>query len=164
MTSCPGRKYSGISGRPERSLDRDLEAIGNWGAEILVSLIEEREYPPPGMHGFVSALPEGMEHLVLPIKDMGIPDSSWERNWAQKGSGIREVLARGGKVCIHCMGGMGRTGMVAARLLVEFGLDPESAIVAVRRTRPGAIETESQAAYIRSLDPEKITVSSVGSD
>ena len=41
--------------------------------------------------------------------------------------------------------------MVAARLLVEMGADPEEAIVAVRRERdPGAIETVAQEAWVRA--------------
>jgi len=31
----------------------------------------------------------------------------------------------GEAIVIHCRGGLGRTGIVAARLLVEFGEDPE---------------------------------------
>ena len=45
------------------------------------------------------------------------------------------LLARlrdGESIVLHCKGGLGRTGMVAARLLVELGCMPEEAIVAVR--------------------------------
>jgi ADP-ribosyl-[dinitrogen reductase] hydrolase len=38
--------------------------------------------------------------------------------------------------------------MIAARLLVEFGLEPEEAIKAVRKARPGAIQTISQEEYV----------------
>ncbi len=49
------------------------------------------------------------------------------------------------------MGGFGRTGLLAARILVEFGESPERAIRAVRTVRPGAIETRGQEEYIMSL-------------
>ena len=39
--------------------------------------------------------------------------------------------------------------MIAARLMVEFGMDPRSAISAVRYARPGAIQTREQEEYIR---------------
>ena len=54
------------------------------------------------------------------------------------------LLARlrdGESIVLHCKGGLGRTGMVAARLLVELGCMPEEAIVAVRQARSGTIET-----------------------
>ena len=48
----------------------------------------------------------------------------------------------------HCKGGLGRAGMVAARLLVESGYTPEDAIERVRAARPGAIETQAQERYV----------------
>ena len=44
----------------------------------------------------------------------------------------------------HCRGGLGRAGMISARLLVESGVEPEVAIAKVRAARPGAIETREQ--------------------
>ncbi len=38
--------------------------------------------------------------------------------------------------------------MIAARLLVELGMEPEQAIREVRRARKGAIETPSQLALV----------------
>jgi ADP-ribosyl-[dinitrogen reductase] hydrolase len=49
---------------------------------------------------------------------------------------------------IHCRGGLGYTGMIAARLLVELGMDAHDAIAAVRRVRPGAIETGAQEQHV----------------
>ena len=52
---------------------------------------------------------------------------------------------------LHCRGGIGRTGTIAARLLVEFGFKPADAIALVRRTRPGTIETSAQEQYVLDL-------------
>ena len=52
---------------------------------------------------------------------------------------------------LHCRGGIGRTGTIAARLLVEFGVAPEEAIRMVRRARPGTIETPAQEEYVLRL-------------
>jgi ADP-ribosyl-[dinitrogen reductase] hydrolase len=54
----------------------------------------------------------------------------------------------GGSILIFCRGRLGRTGTIAARLLVELGMDAERAIDAVRSVRPGAIETREQALYV----------------
>ncbi len=67
------------------------------------------------------------------------------------GPELRRRLAEGARVLIHCRAGLGRTGTVAARLLVEHGLEPEAAILRVRQSRPGAIETAGQEAYVRAL-------------
>jgi hypothetical protein len=54
-----------------------------------------------------------------------------------------------GEARSHCKGGLGRAGMMAARLLVELGVAPEQAIRDVRCARPGAIETPAQLALVR---------------
>ena len=43
--------------------------------------------------------------------------------------------------------------MIAARLLVELGMDSKAAIRAVRQVRKGAIETPSQLALVRRTVP-----------
>ena len=153
MTICPGKSCHGAYGIHERDLALDLEEIWKWGAEILVSLIEEHEYVEYGISDIGSKIPEEFMHIKLPIRDMDIPDSRWGRKWARVGPKIRAVLRRGGKVCIHCLGGLGRTGTVAARLLVEFSFHPAQAIQEVRAARPGTIQTEAQEQYINSLEP-----------
>lgn len=153
MTFCPGKKCRGASGVHDRDLALDLEVIRKWGAEILVSLIEDHEFAKVGIADIGHMMPPQIMHLRLPIADAGIPDAVWEGSWRQEGGIIRSVLRRGGKVCIHCMGGLGRTGLVAARLLVEFGVHPEEAMREVRAARPGTIENDSQEDYVRSLEP-----------
>jgi ADP-ribosyl-[dinitrogen reductase] hydrolase len=54
----------------------------------------------------------------------------------------------GGRIVLHCRGGLERTGTIAARLLVEFGLDSRAAIAAVRQARPGAIQTREQDCFM----------------
>jgi ADP-ribosyl-[dinitrogen reductase] hydrolase len=65
---------------------------------------------------------------------------------------VQRRLDLGENVVLHCLGGLGRSGMIAARVLVERGLAPAAAITAVRAARPGAIETAQQEAYVLGLD------------
>jgi len=55
-----------------------------------------------------------------------------------------QLLRSGSDIVVHCKGGLGRAGMMAARLLVEVGVPPEQAIKSVRSVRKGAIETKDQ--------------------
>lgn len=54
------------------------------------------------------------------------------------------ILRDGFNVVVHCKGGLGRAGMIAADLLVRLGVPREVAIDRVREARPGAIENEEQ--------------------
>ncbi len=151
MTLCPGKKYHGWTGVHNRDLDLDLDAIQAWGATMLVSLIQEHEYSMVGIEDIGSKIAGRMAHLKLPIRDVDVPDAAWEASWLEMGPVVRDALRKGERICIHCMGGLGRTGLVAARLLVEFGMSPNDAILTVREARPGTIETAAQEAYVRSL-------------
>jgi len=138
-----------LSGPRDRDLDMDLEAIRTWGAEALVCLVEDLELD--FLH--VPDLPEktvayGIQWFHLPITDLCAPDDDFEVAWEQAGGELRKILLDGGRIVIHCRGGLGRTGTVAARLLVEFGVEPGDAIQQVRKARDGAIQTSSQEDYI----------------
>jgi ADP-ribosyl-[dinitrogen reductase] hydrolase len=52
-------------------------------------------------------------------------------------------------VLVHCKGGLGRAGTVAALMLLELGMTPSDAIRMVRQARKGAIETPGQEQYVR---------------
>jgi protein-tyrosine phosphatase len=57
----------------------------------------------------------------------------------------RDGLKRGESVVVTCMGGLGRSGMIAACALVDVGASPTAAIASVRAARgPRALETSGQ--------------------
>jgi ADP-ribosylglycohydrolase len=92
-----------------------------------------------------------MRWFHLPIKDVSTPDAEFERRWEIEGEEIGTLLRGGRDVLVHCRGGLGRAGTIAARLLVEFGMEPAKAIRQVREARPGAIETSAQERYVLGL-------------
>ena len=71
----------------------------------------------------------------LPIVDGSVPDAAFEAAWADTGVAVRALLASGANVLFHCLGGLGRSGTIAARTLVECGWPSADAIAAVRATR-----------------------------
>jgi protein-tyrosine phosphatase len=65
---------------------------------------------------------------------------------------IADNLAEGANIMLHCVGGLGRSGLVATCYLISKGLDAEAAIEEVRCVRsPRAIESAVQEAFIRSF-------------
>jgi ADP-ribosyl-[dinitrogen reductase] hydrolase len=87
----------------------------------------------------------------LPIVDISIPDERFEKQWDVVGEALRSILRRRLDVLVHCRGGLGRAGTIAARLLVELGMEPIKAIASVRAVRPGAIETMEQEKFILGI-------------
>jgi ADP-ribosyl-[dinitrogen reductase] hydrolase len=155
MTLCPGKQQrGGLSGDWRRDLGPDLDRIRDWGAVAVVTLMEAHEldrYRVPGLGAAVAA--RGMAWLHLPIPDAGVPDAAFEAAWQAAGPRLRGWLREGRRVLLHCRAGLGRTGTIAARLLVESGLAPEAAVRAVRAAREGTIETAGQVAHVLALPP-----------
>lgn len=158
VTLCPGKQGdSTFSTDWARDLSADVAAIRDWGATAVVTLIEKEEFELLG----VQALPEailaaGLEWHHLPVKDVSAPAAEFETRWVYAGARVRERLRAGERVLVHCRGGLGRAGSVAARLLVEFGATPAAAITQVRAARPRAIETREQEQWVlaqRTVDP-----------
>lgn len=153
MTVCPGQPpWSGFDTSRERDLGTDIVAIRAWGANILVSLMEAEEMRDYGVHDIPErARKLGIQHVHLPILDMHVPEQDFEQTWCRTGPMLHQELQRGGKVVLHCYAGLGRTGTVAARMLVESGLTAEAAIAAVRAARPGTIQTRMQEMHVHTF-------------
>ena len=159
MTFCPGKKQAdALSGVWDRDLDADMKSIKAFGAMALVTLMPDGELhslhvSPTRIRDAASGL--GIEWYQLPIPDQGIPEPNFEDLWASAGKRLRELLKDGNSIVIHCKGGLGRTGTIAARLLIEFGVQPEIAVQSVRKARPGTIENRLQERYVldRTVSP-----------
>lgn len=93
----------------------------------------------------------GMRFADAPIGDYTAPDGAFLSNWPDLRDDILTRLEAGEKVFLHCRAGLGRSGTITAALLIAGGMTPDDAIEAVRAVRPGAIETEGQVAWLRSL-------------
>lgn len=153
ITFCPGKKQpSAMTGAWDRDLGLDVRALSDWGAAALISLIEDHEIEQLGVSRLGNeVLGRHMDWIHLPIADVSVPGPEFERAWNDRGEGIRARLRDGFDVVVHCKGGLGRAGTIAARLLVEFGRDPDASISEVRKVRSGALETTSQVAYVQRL-------------
>jgi len=156
ITFCPGKQdHSALTGGWARDLAADLDAIQAWGAQLVLTLVERRELEllkVPELGAEVER--RAMQWLHLPIPDYHPPTAEFERRWETEGRLIRQRLRAGDDVLVHCKGGLGRAGMIAARLLVELGVPPTTAIAQVRAARGrGAIETSAQQAVVERAQP-----------
>ena len=152
MTSCPGKQDDFFFERSDSRLEADIRAIASWGASVIVTLMEEVELDILQ----ISHLPEtvadnGMKWIHLPIRNRMLPGIDFEAVWRVVGEELRSILARGGRIVVHCQEGVGRTGILAARLLIEMGVETDEAVKLVRKARSGALETWPHEKYCSSL-------------
>jgi protein-tyrosine phosphatase len=136
----PGRIY-------RRDVDRDLAALRAMGVGRLILLVEDHELELWSDPTLVSrGAAAGVDVLRHPLPD-GLPP----RTRAEMRAILDEI--REGRsnadVAVACMGGVGRSGTVAACALVDAGLSAAAAIATVRAVRhPRAVETAAQERFV----------------
>ncbi len=155
FTMCPGKKQPNAATGPwDRDLETDLDAIRQVGATTMITLMEDHEIVACALSTKVIASATSTHGITwhhCPIVDFEIPDEKWESEWDVLGSTLRQALSNCENIVLHCRGGRGRAGMIAARLLVELGVKADDAITQVRAQRPEAIETQAQEEHVRTI-------------
>lgn len=148
VASCPGTSSGRRGAGP--AIETDVAAIVSWGANVVVSLTESSEFDLLGVSELPRQLSKNFRWIHLPVKDMSVPENDFLRKWSNEARSVHDVLTAGGKVLIHCRGGLGRSGLMASLILAERGASAQDAIEKVRAARPGAIETCEQEKWLVS--------------
>lgn len=127
------------------AFEADLRDLILWGPDMVISMTTATEMAARGAEtlGWEVAA-RGAVWRHLPVPDFGVPDDQTAGAWPEVCATARHWLAGGGRVLIHCMGGCGRSGMAALRLMVETGENPQAALSRLRTARPCAVETAAQ--------------------
>jgi protein tyrosine/serine phosphatase len=155
MTFAPGMWAGSIRGRWERDLAADMRALEKeHETNVLVSLMEGHEY-----HGY--QIPELLEQdtignikiLRFAIEDMGVPQEAESERFQTFVQDLVWRLKQGQNIVAHCRGGLGRTGTLAACVLVALGRHTaDEAIAAVREARKGTVQTREQEDFVRLFE------------
>ena len=135
LTFAPGKRGPSTEGAPwERDLHADLDVLVAKGIRTIACLVHTHELVRWGIADLPSAAAaRGIELLHRPIRDVSVPTLDDARSL------VRELLARRDKpILVHCIGGLGRTGVIAGCLLRALDIAPDEALrrlVAARGTR-----------------------------
>ena len=115
-----------------------------------LSLVEDDEFSRYCGKAVLEA--EAKKRLInwvhLPIADMDIPKNDTLDGLNKIRPKLFEAIKTDRSIAIHCMGGLGRSGTVAAIILADLGIPLQSAIGVVRQFRPGAIETSALENFV----------------
>ncbi|WP_261816385.1 phosphatase domain-containing putative toxin [Vibrio gallicus] len=144
LTPCPGTK--------ELGLDESLAQLKEQGVVAIVTAINNEEMASKN----VAELGEktkalGLKWFHLPIEDDCAPDAEFAEQWSVASPELHQIVEDGGKIAMHCMGGSGRTGLLAANLLLELGWSLPKVVVEVKELRPGAFSKPVQVNYVEAL-------------
>ncbi|MFA0569174.1 MAG: cyclin-dependent kinase inhibitor 3 family protein [Vibrio gallaecicus] len=144
LTPCPGTK--------ESNLDDSLAQLKAQGVEAIVTALDDAELGSKGVSELGEKAQElGMQWFQIEIEDDRAPGSDFDSKWQAASPALHDVVNNGGKVAMHCMGGSGRTGLLAAHLLLEKNWDIGKVVQEVQALRPGAFTKPIQVEYIHGV-------------
>jgi protein-tyrosine phosphatase len=149
----PWRGSLAVVARPRGGdwLEDEARAWKGAGLDVVVSLLEneeaadldltkEREVVESNRIGFIS----------FPIPDRGVPGS--QKDALLLLATLTNLLEKGQNVGIHCRQSVGRSGLIAAALLVRSGTETDRAVETVSAARGQTIpETAGQMEWIKHL-------------
>ena len=136
-----------ISPMPGRSgcYAADLAEVVEWAPALVISMVEPAEFTANQVTSFGSdLLRAGIDWQHISVPDFGVPA---HLEWPQICGNVLARLQSGEHVLIHCMGGCGRSGMIALRIMIAAGEPVDAALSRLRQARPCAIETDAQMAW-----------------
>jgi len=146
----PWRGRLAIAARPRGGDWLEDEASG-WrraGIDVIVSLLEADEAAQLELVDEAKAAKSnGIRFISFPIPDRGVPASAPAA--ISLIAAVSDALKRGDNVAVHCRQGVGRSGLIAAGVLVSAGIDPERAIEVVSSARGQTVpETPGQRSWV----------------
>ncbi len=149
FTPCPGTKGPGLA--------ESLAQLRHAGAHAVVSMTPSDELAKLE----VAALPEvvaraGMRWFHCPVEDDEAPGPAFEQAWAANRDAVLAIMSRQGGIAIHCRGGSGRTGVMAALILRELGMDGARADALVKGLRPNALTLPAHTDYLAARDGQQL--------
>jgi protein-tyrosine phosphatase len=147
----PGRLA--ISARPRGGdwLEDEMAAWRKAGIDTVVSMLTTDEAEDLDLqHEQRSCQANSIQFRSFPIVDRNVPASEVEAICLIEQ--LERELAEGRNVVVHCRQGIGRSGMIAAGVLVQSGLKPSVAVDRVSTARRAPIpDTPEQLAWINHL-------------
>ncbi len=147
FTPCPGTK--------QVELKTSLEQLAAAGASAVLTLMEKEEME----RNQVTDLPHlcaelNLQWFHLPIEDDHAPEQEFAAAWQMWSKSIHALVDDGKTIAIHCKGGSGRTGLVAAQILLERGMPLDKVIEQIRALRPNSLQVPAHQAYIKKIAGE----------
>lgn len=96
---------------------------------MVLSMTPSDELATLGVADLPTAVADaGLRWLHLPIEDDAAPGPAFEQAWATARHQVMALLSSHSGIVIHCRGGSGRTGFMAALILREMGIESAESV------------------------------------
>ena len=147
-----GSGFLAIMAHPgqEQGAASAIASIASDGIQQVVSLLEPAEANALGLGTEAQLVAEqSMAFVSFPIPDMGLPASV--SAFAGLARDLYRQVDAGVNTLVHCRGGVGRSGLLAAAVLLHCDLDPRQACEKITRIRGLRVpETREQGDWLQT--------------
>jgi len=129
-------------------LEDEIYGLSTLGVNVVVSLLDVGEILELGLRDEKKICEaNGIEYLSFPIKDRSVPESP--AHTVQFVRNLHLQLLGGQNMVIHCRAGIGRSGLMAACLLVHAHEPPGKAFTRISKARRLHVpDTEEQRDWV----------------
>jgi protein-tyrosine phosphatase len=128
-----------------------MKALKGSGVDVVISLLEREEIAELDILDEQQLCRANeISFLSFPITDRSVPSS--KREAADFAQSILRLLQSGKSVVIHCRAGIGRSGLMAACVLMMSGVSVDSAFEKIERARGCSVpDTLEQREWVSGL-------------
>jgi len=127
-----------------------VQELRQEGVDVLVSALTMDEQQELGLQAESQACAaNGIEFVNLPVPDLGVPQDS--AAFLTVVGRLAVAIQAGEHVAVHCRQSVGRSGLVAAGILIVLGSSLEAALRAVSDARGLSVpETKEQRNWLEA--------------
>ncbi|WP_206194376.1 protein phosphatase [Shewanella sp. SNU WT4] len=147
FTPCPGTK--------DANLRDAIASLNAAGTHAIISVLPDDEIATLGVtalgHDIVQ---QGLAWYQLPIEDDEAPQQPFLSGFAMVKNELLARMAAQQTLAIHCRGGSGRTGLMAAILLLESGLPWPQVQGLIQGLRPNALTLAPHLNFLKAHYPQ----------
>ena len=139
---CPGTKQADLSS--------SVKTIKQAGATSIVTMLSDEELAQLEVTELGNTITSaGLKWFQLPVEDDAEPNLDFEERFSEVRDELLKQIESGETIAIHCRGGSGRTGLMAAILLLESGAYWTDVKPLIQSMRPKALYLTPHLAFLK---------------
>jgi protein-tyrosine phosphatase len=129
-------------------LQSEIDAWKHLGIDVVVSLLEQEEISELALQDEAALCrAHGIDFISCPIPDRGVPES--RPKILRLARSLVASVQDGRSIAIHCRAGIGRSSLMAACLMICFGIGAEDAFELIRESRGLSVpDTDAQRDWV----------------
>lgn len=141
FTPCPGTR--------DTTLEEAIKTLADAGATTLITSMPYEELAINNVETLPAVCESrGIKWVHLPVEDDKSPEQAFSDHLLKHKAELLGLINDKATIAIHCKGGSGRTGLIAAVLLLEAGQSWDDVKSQIQLLRPKALSLDVHVDFL----------------